>query len=70
MEIKNSQLPCDKQDIDTIPSPDEYIAYLDELVDEGALSEAEAQELIDNRDWDKVEDLIRDRATLEEYEDK
>ena len=65
----NENLPIDKQDIDTIPSPDEYIAYLDELVDEGVLSEAEAQELIDNRDWDKVEDLIRDRATLDELEE-
>lgn len=65
----NEYLPEDKQDIDTIPSPDEYIAYLLDLVDEGALSEEEAQELIDNRDWDKVEDMIADRAIIgEEYE--
>jgi predicted metal-dependent TIM-barrel fold hydrolase len=69
VDLENPNLPANAQNVDRIIDKEFYIQYLGDCVECGAISEEEAEEIIENEDWKKVEGLI-DRGDSREEEDE
>lgn len=53
-----NNLPDDKQNIDEIEDTDAYEHYLHYCVKHGGLEVDEAEEIIKNRDWKRVSEMM------------
>jgi len=56
MNVENPNLPADRQDVGEPYK--EYIEYLGYGVKEGYIDESVAKEIIDNEEWEVVEQMM------------